>query len=296
MAATVQGKGSGVSMDTSRLDKALKEFAALVKDDGNKVVLDEARKLYFDAMNMTPPYGERDHPQPTYPGQQKPNTQGSTKKAQAQGQRALQRDIRLSMAAYDLDSPAKTAWEQRIRESGKSVDGYNEFFSRTGRRGVAVRFNKSHHTTHRKKHGLGRLRDKKPWSGKWLVTKQDQAYRDQYIRHRQRRVGTMKAAYAIAVTRINQKAASLGLPQSRIPAWVRNNMGKAGWLHHFTDINMGSRKDSASVEVEVNSHAQLQKAFPRAMRMRATSLERNVRKIVQGNADKVNGAFKGRFR
>lgn len=276
-----------IELDASQLNKALKDFSAFVNADGRDVLLDEARKLFGDGMNFTPPFG-RGKPRPgATVGKQR--MRGSTKAAQIQGEQAIQGDIKRAMSPFPIQQ--ESGWERRIRESGQLLPGYQALMKRKGIPGRPVNFNRSHHKEHRARFGLR----KKQWSGKWLVTKQDQAYLEQYIRQRKRGVGTLKAGYGIMVVALNAQAAGRGLPQSRIPGWVGKRVGAAGWLVSGKVIDLRN-KNTATIAARVMSHRSFSWSWNRALSARTRSLERNIRQIVQGNADKVNGAFKGRFR
>lgn len=261
---------SGLTMDTRALGAALTEFAALTREGLGPVVLDEARILYTDAMNLTPPWGK---------GKRK----GSSKAAELQGRNAIERSILNSFKPITEDSAISQAQDELIRNN--DVDGMNEYLRNVGvaeTKAKVVRFSSATHKADRSRKS-GRVHRSR---GRYVIGSDAQRLHA-YTKEQQSKVGTFKAAFAWMVLALSAHPKSK--TKSRIPGWVKKNLARGSRLILRQSIII--RKQGATVIFDVMGHDQLSFSFARAVRAREAGLRKKIRLIADGNAKKVNTKF-----
>lgn len=270
MSATVQ-------MDTRTLERALKEWSAFVREDCTEVVASEARLLFLDGMNLTPPFG-------------KGRNKGSTKAAQEQGEAAIERSVMNSMRPLDPDE-VRSAWLERAMEGPNPVNDTDEYFRKIGKgRGQAraVTFQARYHQDDRNKRS-GRV---KGFRGRYLATRSDRRALDFYIASLKDKSGTFKAAFAIAAMEVAKHTGE----KARIPGWVRKRMPSARRLVVAQRYNLrkggGLRRSNIDISVTIVGHDMTEYAYERAISKRKRALFHKVRLVVNNQTHRLNT---GRF-
>lgn len=264
-----------VTLDLSKLESALKEWAAWVKDDASKVYADEARLLFKDGMDFTPPFGS---------GRRK----GSTNKAKQQGEGEIRRQVLMTMTPLH-EFKQSSPWLLRAIRSADPVNAVNEYWQKSGvpwQQAHASPFDSTYHKRNRNPY-TGRV-DK--FEGRFLVTKSDQAALQEYIGQKQQNAGIHKAAWAHFVKRLNP----WGTAQSRVPRWVERHTGKAQYL--VTGDRVLIKPGEVNIRAVVLSHRATVEGYRRAVDMRKRALEKKVRMVMDGKADKINHKYSGLHR
>ena len=258
---------NAVTMDLSVYNRALSEWAAFVIEDSGEVVVDEARLLYTDAMNLTPPWGAG-------------RKRGSTMAAKLQGENAIERSMLNSFRAIG-DIPHDPGLKDIVDKG--SVSGLDAYLTGTKSKYKAARFSESQHESNRKRGRVHRSKNK-------LVIGSDVQAAQSSIERRKRNVGTYKAAWAAMAKRMGEH--SKAKTKARIPAWVSRNIPKARGL--IITENVSITKNSSTVEFGAVSHEELAKSFNRAVVSRIRSMQQKVKLMVDGQSKKINTKFRTR--
>lgn len=260
---------STVTMDLSQLEKALKEFSAFVVEESGEVVLDEARLLMVDGMNLTPPYGA---------GRRK----GSTTAALKQGEAAVERSVLNSFQPLKTEN-VKSPWLRRLLQ--KDETKVTEYFRRNqippGKARV-VGFDPRIHQGDRNPR-TGRVYGNR---GRYVVGSEIDMLQS-YIRDVRLNVGIFKAAFATMAIELANHPRSRS--SARVPAWVRRNLAKAAPLIRQKFISVS--KTGATVIFETTAHNDLEYAYDAAIRRREQALVKKIKLIVEGRAKAVNTKF-----
>lgn len=253
-----------LTIDTRLLNEALKEWSGWVKEDAAAVVIDEARLLAFDAMNFTPPFGEGKY-------------SGSTKAAQMQGEKAVDRSIFNSFTPLK-ESEIKSPWLKRVVKDNDLV-GVDEHFKATGSQWRAATFSAQGHKSNRSRTS-GRVHRQR----KRAVL----SINEGYAAKSKSGVGTFKAAWGRQADILGNH--TLAVSKSRIPAWVKRNFGRAGRLM-LAQGRPIVRPTGATVDLGAMSHPMLVGAIDRAVAKRARSLLQKIKYRIDGKTNRINTKF-----
>lgn len=260
------------TLDTSVMERALKEWSAFVVQDAGLVVLDEARLLFMDGMNLTPPYGKG-----KTGGQRK---KGSTLAAKRQGEASVERSILNSFRPITEDK-AKTEDFKRAIKSG-NVDTLNAYLEGTKSKKRAFKFSESTHKADRDSKGrVYRSKNR-------LVIGSDVGAVQSYIVREQAKVGSFKAAWGLMAFKLGNHPKAQ--TKARIPGWVGKQMSRGKRFIVGSPV-ISLRRGGASVSATLMSHPQLKFAFDRAVKSRAKSMSNKVHLILDGRSKDINTKF-----
>ena len=255
--------GDGMTLDTKQLDAALKEFSAFLKNDPAEILLDEARLLAIDAMNLTPPFGAG-------------KSKGSTLAAKKQGESAVERSISNSFTPIQA-TKTENPWLNRLIEQGRSADSLNKFFRKTESEWRVAHFSEDKHESNRNSKGrVFRSRKKLTFETSHAA-----------VARRKAKVGTFKGAWASMATDIGKHRKSK--TKARIPKWVSRNMSSGSRMVTGFKIDTSSRL--MSVKLGAVSHEYMKFGFNRALSSRARSMRQKLKLILDNKTNKLNKKY-----
>ena len=271
---------TGVVMDLSVLNDALKEFSVWIHEDSSEVVLDEARLAMVDGMRLSPPYGVN---------KRKAESTGLPKaSAKRQGEAAVERSILNSMRPLleeEIDSP-------KLREAVRTdnAEAIRKYLEQSGSRKRLVSFSKRLHQAARSPRSGRVYRDRNQ-----VIRGSERDTLKAYIKQTQQKVGTFKAAWGYMAIRLATHPAAKGGPGARVPAWVRRNVSRGRGLV-LEDSIIVTRGRGAEVTFRVQASGDMQTVYSRALAKRGQALVKKMKLARDGVSQRINTRFTVRGR
>ena len=261
-----------VSVDTRQYQKALKEFAAFIKEDTEVLVLDQATLFAGDMMSKTPPHRGRG---------------GNTGKDWEQGENSIRSDLNKTTKRYGETAFKHEEWPE-IR--GRGPKAAEAFFKNIGGklRAQHVAYGGYSRTWHERQRSNSRGRVGKRASVQALV---EDSSITQFERDRERRiarVGWFKAWSGKVIKELQAHPANPA--KTRVPKWVKRHI-KSVPVRPRLYKNKGKIH---GVSWEIVAHPFVAGAYPRMLNRRRLILRRQVRDILNGDTSKINRKYSTR--
>jgi hypothetical protein len=254
-----------LTVDTKAFNMAVDRYVRELGASKQKVLRNQAKLLVQQAIQITPPFASKTGEN----GRVTPNLKAPSTEAKAAGEAAIRGDMERAVDSITESSfiGLKPALKERLDAllNASAFKEVEEILSRF-RNYKGFRFVAFNPQLHR---GVQNRRGRIPRDQKRRTF--DATRRDSYLKARLAMVGYAKGGWAVA-------ARALGVAGRFLPGWITRHNSPGG----FFEVSTGS--GSVTITNSANASPELPEKIEQAMAMRARSMTRDIKRILDGMA------------